>query len=268
MATTTMVVLLMLGALLLIWLLSLLILLWCSPPPRPLRSAHAHANKKENVLLVIAHPDDESMFFAPTLLSLASLGCYHVWILCFSNGNAEGLGAIRKQEMLSACSFLKVPMENVEVLDDPALQDGHNVIWSQDLISQILKRTLSTHSIDTIITFDKYGVSGHPNHSAVYRGVCAFLLNCAKDSGDQNSLNIEAWKLESVNITEKYVGPVCALCSMWSRNTTQIHHFYNIDPWQSIAAMRQHATQWLWYRRLFVIFSHYTYMNTLHKIDF
>lgn len=36
-------------------------------------------------LLVIAHPDDEAMFFAPTLLGLARLR-HHVFLLCFSAG--------------------------------------------------------------------------------------------------------------------------------------------------------------------------------------
>lgn len=36
-------------------------------------------------LLVIAHPDDEAMFFAPTLLGLARLR-HQVFLLCFSAG--------------------------------------------------------------------------------------------------------------------------------------------------------------------------------------
>lgn len=36
-------------------------------------------------LLVIAHPDDEAMFFAPTLLGLARLR-HRVFLLCFSAG--------------------------------------------------------------------------------------------------------------------------------------------------------------------------------------
>jgi N-acetylglucosaminylphosphatidylinositol deacetylase len=39
----------------------------------------------ERVLLVIAHPDDESMFFAPTLHVLLNHGAA-VRILCLSNG--------------------------------------------------------------------------------------------------------------------------------------------------------------------------------------
>jgi N-acetylglucosaminylphosphatidylinositol deacetylase len=38
-----------------------------------------------SVLLVIAHPDDESMFFAPSLLSLVHSSA-RVFVLCLSNG--------------------------------------------------------------------------------------------------------------------------------------------------------------------------------------
>ena len=39
---------------------------------------------KQRVLLVIAHPDDESMFFVPTMLRLAQ-SC-DVFMLCLSSG--------------------------------------------------------------------------------------------------------------------------------------------------------------------------------------
>lgn len=39
-------------------------------------------------LLVIAHPDDEAMFFAPTVLGLARLGL-RVFLLCFSAGRSR-----------------------------------------------------------------------------------------------------------------------------------------------------------------------------------
>ncbi|MCO5586728.1 hypothetical protein L7F22_040670 [Adiantum nelumboides] len=180
-------------------------------------------------------------------------------------GNADGLGTIREQEMLSACSFLKVPRENVDILDDPALQDGQSVIWRPVLISQVIERTVTSHNIDMIITFDSYGVSGHPNHTAVYWGVCEFLLRSAK-SYKQEDLCVEAWNLESVGILKKYSGPIYGLWSMWRYRTTyQSHQFFSRSPLYCFQAMQKHATQWLWYRRLFVVFSHYSYMNTLRR---
>ncbi|MCO5586735.1 hypothetical protein L7F22_040677 [Adiantum nelumboides] len=214
---------------------------------------------------VVRNSPNFTKFFAPTLMSLASLGCYHVRILSLSNGNADGLGTIREQEMLSACSFLKVPRENVDILDDPALQDGQSVIWRPVLISQVIERTVTSHNIDMILTFDSYGVSGHPNHTAVYWGVCEFLLRSAK-SYKQEDLCVEAWNLESVGILKKYSGPIYGLWSMWRYRTTyQSHQFFSQSPLYCFQAMQKHATQWLWYRRLFVVFSHYSYMNTLRR---
>lgn len=40
----------------------------------------------KRVLFIIAHPDDESMFFAPTIVSLTKRTDCHVYLLCLSNG--------------------------------------------------------------------------------------------------------------------------------------------------------------------------------------
>jgi hypothetical protein len=44
------------------------------------------AQEKTNVLLVTAHPDDECMFFAPTLLQLARQPEVVVHLLCVTKG--------------------------------------------------------------------------------------------------------------------------------------------------------------------------------------
>lgn len=40
----------------------------------------------KRVLFVIAHPDDESMFFGPTIVSLTKRNDCQVYLLCLSNG--------------------------------------------------------------------------------------------------------------------------------------------------------------------------------------
>jgi len=81
------------------------------------------------VLLVIAHPDDESLFFAPTLISLlshkhagdiAKSGPYaEVYSLCLSTGNADGLGKIRQQEMAHALDMLGIEKGKRWIVDHP-----------------------------------------------------------------------------------------------------------------------------------------------------
>lgn len=42
------------------------------------------------ILLLIAHPDDETMFFSPTIRALAHSG-HRIFVLCVSNGNYYGM---------------------------------------------------------------------------------------------------------------------------------------------------------------------------------
>ncbi|ONM12072.1 N-acetylglucosaminylphosphatidylinositol de-N-acetylase family protein [Zea mays] len=210
--------------------------------------------RTRNVMLVVAHPDDESMFFAPTILFLKSKG-HNIHILCMSRGNADGLGDTRKEELYHACETLKIPHEQVEVLDHPKLQDGFHEKWDHELVSELVMEHVQLWVIDMIVTFDSYGVSGHPNHRDVHYGIWQG--------------NVEAWELASLNILRKYSGPVdiwlSSLISV-SRSKQSIYTLVNSSPSRSYEAMAAHRSQWVWFRRVFVMLSSYTYINMLQKI--
>ena len=61
-------------------------------------------NKK--ILLLTAHPDDEIMFFYPTIKNLCNNNDFH--LLCLSNGNYDELGNIREEELNKICNFVHV----------------------------------------------------------------------------------------------------------------------------------------------------------------
>lgn len=50
--------------------------------------------------MLIAHPDDECIFFTPTLISLSK--SYTVHLVSFSSGNYSNLGYIRREELVSS----------------------------------------------------------------------------------------------------------------------------------------------------------------------
>ncbi|KAE8663639.1 hypothetical protein F3Y22_tig00112925pilonHSYRG00083 [Hibiscus syriacus] len=216
----------------------------------------------KNVLLVVAHPDDESMFFSPTINYLTSRG-HTLFLLCMSIGNADGMGSIRKDELYRACVVHKVQLDRVKVLDHPDFQDGFGRVWNHGLLANIIEEEVYGLVIDVIITFDGYGVSGHCNHGDVHRGVVKFLHDSAPG-------NIEAWELVSINILRKYSG----LFDIWISSLDVMRHpkglrhcLLNEDPRKSYLAMAQHSSQWVWFRKLFVAFSSYTYINTFRKIE-
>lgn len=86
------------------------------------------------VLLLTAHPDDECMFFAPTLLGLTQARNggeepqriiekqktpADVFSLCLSSGDADGLGETRKAELERSLDVLGVERGRRWALDEP-----------------------------------------------------------------------------------------------------------------------------------------------------
>ncbi|KAH9693819.1 N-acetylglucosaminylphosphatidylinositol deacetylase [Citrus sinensis] len=115
--------------------------------------------------------------------------------------NADGMGNIRKDELHRACAVLKIPLEQVKVLDLVDFQDGFDKLWNHKSLAKIVEEEVVNCSIDLIITFDNYGVSGHCNHRDVHHGIWSYLNGTSER-------NIEAWELMTTNILRKYSGPL------------------------------------------------------------
>lgn len=82
----------------------------------PKRSGNSKLLESHNhILFVTAHPDDECMFFGPSIQSLGK-NC-DISVLCLSIGNEMGLGSIRRKELGLSCDELGVL--NAISLDDP-----------------------------------------------------------------------------------------------------------------------------------------------------
>jgi len=73
--------------------------------------------RSKKVLLVTAHPDDEALFFSPTLLAVPR--GVQVFSLCLSYGDSEGLGQVRKEEFHRAMDVLKIPDNRRWILNHP-----------------------------------------------------------------------------------------------------------------------------------------------------
>ncbi|KAG5510988.1 hypothetical protein GH5_07189 [Leishmania sp. Ghana 2012 LV757] len=237
--------------------LSLLLLLW-------LRISNlAGTLVRSDVLLVFAHPDDEAMFFTPLLHSLRAQRVT-VHFLCLSNGNDAGLGKEREKELYASGAFFGVQRRNIRVVDHADLQDGMHSVWSPLLIRREIESYMQkAGNISTIVTFDKYGVSGHPNHIAVHNGVREL-----KENMPPGLLHLQ---LRTRCLLCKYVGPLAVIpYALWSSTSVSRTSFVAVIPpasaWESMAAMQKHAGQLVWFRYLFVIFSSYTYVNEIEGL--
>jgi N-acetylglucosaminylphosphatidylinositol deacetylase len=100
-------------------------------PPAELRN--------KNIVLLIGHPDDEAMFFGPSLTALASpQNGNKVKIVCLSNGNAIGEGEIREGELYNSARRFGISKQDVYVKDEPRFQDGGQNDWKPEDISDFL----------------------------------------------------------------------------------------------------------------------------------
>ena len=211
---------------------------------------------KGPVLFVTAHPDDESMFFAPAILGIlrhfnstmmkkrqralnelreieerldygedldddeqelmTSLietvennqhAADDIFILCLSQGNNDGIGDVRREEFISACRTLGLHEDHVFIIDHRELQDGPGNHWKLHIMNSIIRHYVEEFHIKSIISFDDYGVSGHPNHRAIGNCVKQFTSSIgSSSSGSSRLFDIEIFMLDSVSVFRKYLG--------------------------------------------------------------
>eukprot|EP00531_Pseudo-nitzschia_arenysensis_P016601 CAMPEP_0116116186 /NCGR_PEP_ID=MMETSP0329-20121206/904_1 /TAXON_ID=697910 /ORGANISM="Pseudo-nitzschia arenysensis, Strain B593" /LENGTH=164 /DNA_ID=CAMNT_0003609665 /DNA_START=73 /DNA_END=564 /DNA_ORIENTATION=+ len=162
-----------------------------------LASGETPAATKPVYVLVFAHPDDESMFFLPTVRWLVDQG-QTVWFLCLTTGNYDGLGSIREKELEKAGALLgasKVIIRNdnnnskettttaTAILDHPTQR------YDKQIVAKAIQESLSKYKQDKfiLISFDEIGVSGHVNHTDVYYGVQQLMEE------DSSLSLLEAW---------------------------------------------------------------------------
>ncbi|KXJ88926.1 putative deacetylase LmbE-like domain-containing protein [Microdochium bolleyi] len=169
--------------------------------------------RNKRICLLIAHPDDEAMFFAPTVLALTRPETgNHVKILCLSTGDADGLGETRKKELVKSGLLLGLRDESdVFVIDDPNnFPDSMTTTWRADAIATLLQVTFGPKAssdaatVDVILTFDKGGVSAHPNHISLYHGARAFIASVAASLPADRPAPVDVYTLTSVPIYRKY----------------------------------------------------------------
>jgi LmbE family N-acetylglucosaminyl deacetylase len=115
----------------------------------------AGAASKYN-LLVVAHPDDETIFFGALLLNYRKLP-WHV--VCVTDANADGMGKLRKLEFARACRLLKI--KETSWLNFP---DVFSKRLDTDALVEKLK---SLPSPTEVFTHGIIGEYGHPHHQDV-----------------------------------------------------------------------------------------------------
>lgn len=110
--------------------------------------------KKYN-LLVVAHPDDETIFFG----GLLQVYRRRPWkVVCVTDGNADGEGTKRKQDLMAACQALRA--RQCEMWDFP---DSYDRRLDVDAVTARLRGEEASE----VFTHGILGEYGHPHHQDV-----------------------------------------------------------------------------------------------------
>jgi N-acetylglucosaminylphosphatidylinositol deacetylase len=214
----------------------------------------------KEVLLIISHPDDEIMFFSPTIKFLFSQNI-KIRILCLSNGNFDNLGKVRESELAKVCKELRI--EDFEIIYDEKMQDNIKVKWDDSVVASTIQSYMNKNdninNIGTIITFDEWGVTKHPNHISANEGLITYLKNNREIIKEKK---INSYLLDTHNPISQYTIFIPFVFFFFKE-----YGFFNKNPFYSYKMMKFHTSQFNTMRKIHMLMSSYSYFNSYTKIE-
>lgn len=128
---------------------------------------------ERRILLVFAHPDDESFTSGGTIVHYSRQADCQIHLLCATRGDAgktgdppqctkEDLSHVREAELRKAAEYLGI--HSVTFLD---YLDGKLKEVPTETLAEDITGYLDLFHPQVVITFPPHGISGHPDHQAI-----------------------------------------------------------------------------------------------------
>jgi LmbE family N-acetylglucosaminyl deacetylase len=185
------------------------------------------------VLVVVAHPDDESFGLGAVVDAFSAAGA-EVTVLCLTEGESSTLGAginlgkMRRDELSAASLELGVASTTLHHHPDGALGTVCRHILAGEVIDEV-----GTSRAQGLLVFDTGGVTGHPDHTAA--------TNAAVLAAEVLDLPVLAWTLPAAvaeQLNEELGFPAFSGCA-----PDQIDLRVRVLRDHQIAASRAHHSQ-------------------------
>lgn len=95
------------------------------------------------------------------------------------------MGKIRKYELYKSCQRLGISIDNITVMSHEDLPDDISKRWPEEIVAELILNHIETYDITSLITFDKSGISLHPNHFSIYYAVAHLSFEGSLPKGTQ-----------------------------------------------------------------------------------
>ena len=153
---------------------------------------------------------------------------------------------------------LGVPEGNITVLSYSKLRDDPSVRWREEVVSEAVLAAVHSNEVDTVLTFDRHGVSGHKNHASIYNAMAYLHLE------GKLPTHTKVYTLHSVNVLRKYSSVLDLPMSFLLAPNV---YTAGIRDWMRLnRAMALHRSQYVWFRKLYMAFSRYNFINTFDQM--
>lgn len=213
-----------------------------------------NAESITSLTLIIAHPDDEVMFFAPTLLQMDERLSPDIplKVICLTDGDADGLGRLRKKELHNSLKILFINRKTDVFIGN--FKDGMNSKWDMDQAFLYVQEKIKDNN-PLLLTFDEVGVSGHINHVS-----CSQIVKALKY---KNKMYLHSGNI----LLRKYSSFVIDLFYILLGYNPPIFMNTFSQYLLSLAAMcNAHASQMVWFRWGWWLTSRFVFVNELQNL--
>ena len=176
------------------------------PPDKRHPTSERTSDVGKDTLVVVCHPDDESIWGA-------SLLGEHAHVIMVTDANSKGKGAVRRTHLEHAMTIAKTSWEMWDWPETSNYRPANNNGWSSQKQEQLVQRLKGVFSLSTgfqhIITHNQWGEYGHIDHRNVHKAVLAAYDFVYKDGteNDRPSLEVFMPELNYNNMVDRLAHP-------------------------------------------------------------
>ena len=161
---------------------------------------------KKKILLIVCHPDDESIFGATVLGE-------NTHVIMVTDANSQGKGISRRKHLGHAMKIANTSWEMWDFPETKNYRPSNKQGWSTQIQKKLVKRLtdtlLSLKAVRRIVTHNHWGEYGHIDHRNVHKATCKAFESVFKNRYTEGAPSLEVFlpNLDYENMVDRLAKP-------------------------------------------------------------